>query len=101
NPESNELTGLERREGELSVIEEVQDWVSPKLGIRFQLGADTLKVYYPDGRPFLSTVQLAEQAEQEKQRADQAEAENERLRALLAEAGIALGDRLSRSHSPL
>ncbi|MEB3248629.1 MAG: Uma2 family endonuclease, partial [Merismopediaceae bacterium] len=71
NPESNELTGLERREGELSVIEEVQDWVSPKLGIRFQLMPDTLKVYYPDGRPFLSTVQLAEQAEQEKQRADQ------------------------------
>ena len=51
-------------------------------------------MYYPDGRPFLSTVQLAEQAEQEKQRADQAEAENKRLRALLAEAGIALGDRL-------
>ena len=100
NPETNELTGLERREGELGVIEEMNDWVSPRLGIRFQLMPDTLNVYYPDGRPFLSTVQLAEQAEQEKQRAERekqraerAEAENERLRALLTEAGIDLGDR--------
>ena len=88
DPQTNELTGLDRREGELGVIEDINDWVSPRLGIRFQLTPDTLKVYYPDGRPFLSTVQLAEQAEREKQRADQAEAENHRLRALLAEAGI-------------
>jgi hypothetical protein len=45
-------------------------------------------VYYPDDKPFLSMVELAEQAEYEKRRAESAEAENIRLRALLAEAGI-------------
>ena len=88
DPEDNELTGLERQNGELTVIEEMTHWVSPRLGIRFELTAETLRVYYPDGRKFLSTVELAEQAEQEKQRANLAEAENHRLRALLAEAGI-------------
>ena len=57
------------------------NWVSPRLGIRFELTAETLRVYYPDGRRFLSTVELAE-------RAELAEKENDRLRALLAEAGI-------------
>ncbi|MBJ7898969.1 MAG: Uma2 family endonuclease [Cyanobacteria bacterium RI_101] len=102
DPEKNELTALERRDGELTVIEEVDNWVSPRLEIRFELTPETLNVYYPDGRPFLSTVQLAEQAEQEKlraereklraeaekARADLAETENQRLKALLAAAGI-------------
>lgn len=92
--DNNELTGLERQTGELTVIEEMGNWVSPLLGIRFELTAETLQVYYPDGRRFLSTVELSEQfeqetqrAEQEKTRADLAEAENIRLKALLTEAG--------------
>ncbi|MGA1622758.1 MAG: Uma2 family endonuclease [Synechocystis sp.] len=102
NPENNELMGLERHHEELTVVEEIDHWISPLLGIRFELTPETLQVYYPDGRRFLSTVELSAQAEQEKQRAEQekqraeqekqraelAEAENERLKALLAEAGI-------------
>ncbi len=81
NPEVNDLVGFQRQNGELIVIEEVANWVSPLLGIRFELTVETLGVYYPDGQRFLSTVKLAE-------RAKQAEAENIRLRALLAAAGI-------------
>jgi Uma2 family endonuclease len=95
DPDDNELTGLQRIDGELTIIEEMGNWVSPLLGIKFELDAKTLQVYYPDGRPFLSTVELAIQAEQEFQRAEReklraelAEAENDRLKALLAEAGI-------------
>ncbi|QUS59338.1 Uma2 family endonuclease [Synechocystis sp. PCC 7339] len=102
DPDDNELTGLQRIDGELTIIEEMANWASPLLGIKFELTADTLRVYYPDGRLFLSTVELATQAEQASQRADQeaqraereklraelAEAENDRLKALLAEAGI-------------
>ncbi|MFM1841654.1 MAG: hypothetical protein RLZZ490_385 [Cyanobacteriota bacterium] len=102
NPDNNELMGLERQNGELTVIEEMAHWVSPLLNIRFELTPETLQVYYPDGRRFLSTIELSAQAEQEKLRAEQeyqraeqekqraevAEAENERLKALLAEAGI-------------
>ncbi len=109
DPDDNELTGLQRIDGELIIIEEMAHWVSPLLGITFELTVETLLVYYPDGRLFLSTVELATQAEQEFQRAEQekwraneeaqraereklraelAEAENDRLKALLAEAGI-------------
>ncbi len=95
NPDTNELTGLERQNGELTIIEEMVNWVSPRLDIRFEVTAETLQVYYPDGRRFLTTVELAAQAEREKLRAEQeklraelAEAENDRLRALLAKAGI-------------
>jgi Uma2 family endonuclease len=88
NPDTNELTGLERWQGELTVIEDTAHWVSPRLGIRFELTPERLQVYYSDGRPFLSTVELAAQTEQERQRAELAEAENQRLRALLAQAGI-------------
>lgn len=79
-------------------------WISPQLGIRFELTTETLVVYTLDGQRFLSTVELAEQAEREKLRAEQeaqraeqerlraelAEAENDRLRALLAAAGVEL-----------
>ncbi|MBE9175352.1 Uma2 family endonuclease [Synechocystis salina LEGE 06155] len=81
NPDANDLVGFQRQNGELAIIEEVGHWVSPRLGIRLELTAETLTVYYPDGKPFLSMVELAEQA-------NRAEAENIRLRALLAAAGI-------------
>jgi Uma2 family endonuclease len=95
DPETNELMGLERQNEELTVIEAMANWVSPLLGIQFALTSETLQIYYPDGRRFLSTVELAERAErgtqraeQEKRRAELAEAENARLQGLLAAAGI-------------
>lgn len=95
DPERQDLTGFERQQEELVVIENMADWTSPLLGIRFALTDSKLQVYYPDGRRFLSTVELAKQAEQERQRAEQekqraelAEAENAKLKALLAQAEI-------------
>ncbi len=76
-------------------IEEPHDWMSPLLGIRFQLEPDTLKIYRPDGQPFLSFVDLdlrrqaAEQrAETAEQRADTAEQRAEKLAIKLKELGI-------------
>ena len=102
NPDTNDLAGFQRQNGELIIIDEIENWVSPRLGICFELTPETLKVYYPDEQRFLTTVELAElsqqqtlraeqeslRAEQEKLRAEQAEVELDRLRALLAEAGI-------------
>ncbi|MDS3859520.1 Uma2 family endonuclease [Thermosynechococcaceae cyanobacterium BACA0444] len=102
DPDRHELTGLERIADKLELIDNIEAWTSPRLGIRFDWTPETLKVYYPDGKPFLSTVELAKQAEAaqmsvivereraelEKQRADQAEAENLRLLELLRKAGI-------------
>ena len=66
-------------------FEEVPDmngWVSPRLGVRFGVGTD-LELYYPDGRRFLSFVELGQRAEAERQRAEQEarQREAERQRA--------------------
>jgi Uma2 family endonuclease len=83
DPDSNELTGLERREGELTPIEIMDGWVSPRLGIRFELTPSTLNLYDRQGNLFLNPVQLRQQAEQETQRAEQEaqRAEQEKSRA--------------------
>ena len=63
DPDKNELTGLVRSGEWLQPIEEMNGWVSPRLQIRFQLTADTLEIYRPDGRPFLTSVELDRRAE--------------------------------------
>ncbi len=102
DPDKNELSGCLRDGKHLKVIEEMSNWVSPRLEIRFELSESTLKIYHPDGREFSSPLETEqrlqkeqERAEQERQRAEQERqrAEQERLRAerleiLLREAGI-------------
>ena len=82
-------------QGEGSANEEPQNWVSPQLGIRFNLEPDTLQIYRPDGQLFLSFVDLdlrrqaAEQrANTAEQRADTAEQRAAILAAKLQELGI-------------
>ena len=83
NPDRNDLTGFHRVNDHLEVIEEMAGWTSPRLGIVFTLTDVDLEIYYPDGRRFLTTVELAQQAEQEQQRAEQEKqrAEQEKQRA--------------------
>ena len=73
NPDSNDLVGWLRRDGRLRVIETMDGWISPRLGIRFTLTPETLRLAYPNGQPFLTFVELREQAVQAEQRAVQAE----------------------------
>ncbi|MCS6958422.1 MAG: Uma2 family endonuclease [Pseudanabaenaceae cyanobacterium SKYGB_i_bin29] len=76
DPDSNQLEGLQRQGEGLRQVEEINGWVSPRLGIRFELTAETLNLYDPQGEVFLTPVQIRERAEQERHRAEQ-----ERLRA--------------------
>lgn len=71
DPETLELSGFLRSQDSFAAIEEMNGWVSPNLGIRFQLTPDTLDIYYPDGRKFMTSVELNQRAEQEYQRAEQ------------------------------
>jgi hypothetical protein len=66
----------------------VEYWTSPLLGIHFELTPENLQIFYPDRRPFLSTVALAALTEQAEKRAELAEAENARLKELLRQAGV-------------
>jgi Uma2 family endonuclease len=96
DPERLNLAGYVRTEGNnLEEIVQMQGWVSPLLGIRFELMEDDLTVYRPDGVRFLTSVELHERveqeyqrAEQERQRAETAEDEVRRLTTRLQELGV-------------
>jgi len=79
DPAQNELTGWQRIEGMLEVIEPMEGWISPRLGVRFELGSEGLEIYRPDGEKFLSYSEInaerlleRRRAEQEFQRAEEA-----------------------------
>ena len=80
DPERNELEGWQRIEGDLEVIEPMEGWISPRLGVRFELGEDGLEIYRPNREKFLSYAELEEERlldrqrlQQESQRAEQAD----------------------------
>ena len=81
DPENNDLSGWQRIEGTLEVIEPMEGWVSPRLGVRFELSEADLEIYRPNGQKFISYGELEEQSELDRQRA-------ERLAAKLRELNI-------------
>ncbi|MFN6563502.1 MAG: Uma2 family endonuclease [Nostoc sp. ChiSLP01] len=94
-PDVVDLTGWQRHNSRLEVIDQMAGWVSPRLGVRFELSDEELQIYRSDGDRFLTHLELNQQlqqekerAEQERQRAEQAEARLEVLHALLKERGI-------------
>ena len=95
DPAENELIGWQRIEGVLEVIEPIEGWISPRLGVRFELPETGLEIYRPDGEKFLSYSELDQQrelerrrAEEEFQRAEEASQRAERLAAKLRELNI-------------
>ncbi len=82
DPDEIELTGFTRAGDWLEPIEAINGWISPRLGIRFELKQDTLEIYRPDGQKFLTPVELDQLREQERQRADLAQASLEQEQIL-------------------
>ncbi len=85
DPDRNQFKGWLRREMGLDVIEEINGWVSPRLGIRFDLSGEELEIYRPDGIPFLSYQEVSEQLAQERQRSEQEYQRAENAQQRLAE----------------
>jgi Uma2 family endonuclease len=69
NPDLNDLSGWVRNKGFLDIIEPIQQWVSPRLKIRFELLETDLQIYRPDGKKFLTYTAIAQEAEQAEQKA--------------------------------
>jgi Uma2 family endonuclease len=88
DPERNEFTGFIRQENELTGIDPIQNWVSPRLGVRFELTSETLEIYTPNGERFCTTLELAEQLEQERLKAEQERQRAEKLAAQLRALGV-------------
>jgi Uma2 family endonuclease len=102
DPYKNQFKGWCRsQERLLDQIEPIEGWVSPRLGIRFELGEE-LELYRPDGVPFFSFNEISQmleqerqmleqerqRAEQESQRAEQESQRADRLAEKLREMGV-------------
>ncbi|CDM94675.1 Uma2 family endonuclease [Limnospira indica] len=85
DPERLDLAGWRRGESELKMIEEMSGWVSPRLQIRFEFPPTGLELYYPDGRRFLTSVELHQQAEAAQRKAQESEERARRAEEELAE----------------
>lgn len=66
----------------------MEGWISPRLGIRFEIESGALQLYRPDGERFATYVELMEQREQERQCAEQEHQRAESLAARLRALGI-------------
>ena len=89
DPDRGDLSGWARAaDGDLIEIDVMSGWVSPRMGVRFDLKDGELELYYPDGRKFASYLELVEQAEQARQQAEQAQDRAERLAAQLRTLGV-------------
>ncbi len=86
DPDSYELSGWQWRgpniaSGNATEIPDMKGWVSPRLGIRFEPGEQGLTIYTPQGKPFLTPVELAQER-------DEAQQKSERLAEKLRELGV-------------
>jgi Uma2 family endonuclease len=64
NPTNNNLEIWTRNGSSLDSIPESHDWVSNRLGIRFDLSSDELQIYRPDGTKFYSYIEINQMLEQ-------------------------------------
>jgi Uma2 family endonuclease len=64
DPDTNDLSGWKREHGYLTEVLVMQDWISPRLGIRFDLSTPPeLQIYRPNGEPFLTFDQVSRELE--------------------------------------
>jgi Uma2 family endonuclease len=83
DPNLNRLTGWLRRGLVLDEIPQMNHWVSPRLGVHFELAEDQLRLRTPDGREFLTYVELFDRSQQDRLLAERERehAERERQKA--------------------
>ena len=58
DPVKDEFTVHQRQGNRLTPLEGLQKWVSPLLKIQFEFSEKILRIYHPDGRPFINFEEL-------------------------------------------
>lgn len=79
DPDDGDLTGWLRSGEDLNEITSMEGWVSPRLGIRFEIIGNELQLYRPDGQKFANYVEIDQQRELAEERAERLV---ERLRSM-------------------
>jgi Uma2 family endonuclease len=72
----------------LESVDDVQNWISPRLGIRFERTDETLNIFNPDGTSFLTYLEQYEKADTERIAKEQALDAMSKYAAKLREMGI-------------
>lgn len=98
-PDLVDLTGWQRRNSRLELIDKIPGWVSPRLGVRFEVSESEIQIYRPDGQPFLTYLELAQQREQERERAQQAESRAQQAESRAQQAEALLEQERQRSQA--
>lgn len=90
DPDKRDFSGWIRQDQsqDLKVIENIDQWISPRLKIKFILGEDELEIYRPNGEKFVSFVELDRQKQLAENKAKLAEEKALRLAEKLKELGI-------------
>ena len=86
DPERDDLIGWIALDGYFRAIEETDQWVSPRLGVRFSFTEGSLTLFGPDDKRFLSFTELAEQAELAEARAERSETRAEQAESKAEQA---------------
>jgi Uma2 family endonuclease len=83
DPDAGDLSGWQRKDNRLEVIEDIHGWVSPRLRVKFTLEQGELALYGPDGWRFETYNEVLERAEdlQTKLETEARRAESEARRA--------------------
>lgn len=97
DPDKVDLSGWVRSSSDegLEVVDSIANWISPRLGIRFDLSGEELQIFAPSGQRFATYVELQIARDEQQQRAEEAEAlltaerkRAEALEARLRELGV-------------
>lgn len=88
DPDKNDLSGWLRSGERLDVIESMENWTSPRLGICFNRSEDELQITRPDSRLFANYVDISRRLELAEQQIEQERQRAERLAERLRAAGI-------------
>ena len=98
DPDKGDLSGWLRSGDRLDVIESMIGWVSPRLGVRFEMSGIELQLFRPDGERFATYTELAALREQERLAKEQAQQQLEQERSAREQAQQQLEQERSRSN---
>jgi len=73
DPDRLEADGWTRSGETLQAIDRINGWISPRLGIRFEVNEAGVLLYHPDGSRFRTYLEVAEQLEQSQRLAEESQ----------------------------
>jgi Uma2 family endonuclease len=88
DPDFNTLDGWLRKAGRLTEIPRMDGWVSPLMGIKFEVTGDELRIIGANSQPFVSTSEAIRQRDQLQSEKDNAQKVADKLAAQLKALGV-------------